>query len=70
MTPGNSNGESNGRGPPPWAGPPDHVTDDGEQVRVGPRPEDDARQRASESSDQMERIEAKLDLLLTIMEGR
>ena len=62
---GNGQGNGNGRGPPPWAGPPDHVTDDGDgSVNVGPERENRIRETALNSNDQMDRIEAKLDLLL------
>ena len=70
MTPpaNNGNGNGNGRGPPPWAGPPVNEQDDG-TVSVGRNPREDARQRAKSADTQMDRLEAKLDYLITLMEG-
>lgn len=65
MSPPSNPGNGNGRGPPPWAGPPDHVQEDGETVHVDDRPEHATRERAINATDQMDRIEAKLDLLIT-----
>jgi hypothetical protein len=59
-----NNGQSNGRGPPPWAGPKVEEQDDG-TVRVGPPAKDSARSRAEEAGNQMDRVEAKLDLLIS-----
>ena len=55
-----SNNQSNR---PPWAGNVEEQ-DDG-TVQVGPPPEESARSRAKEAGNQNERIEAKLDLLIS-----
>lgn len=54
----------------PWDGPQDRVTDDGETVSVGPDPAESARQRAAQAGSQQNRIEAKLDYLIAVIEGR
>jgi hypothetical protein len=51
------------------AGPPDHVDDSGGgPVQVGKTREEQARDRM-QSNDQLERVEAKLDAVLAILEG-
>lgn len=58
---------SNGNGGrPPWA---ENVTeaDDG-SVSVGPEPREEARQRAENAATQLDRLEAKIDYLISIME--
>ena len=61
----NGKGNKNNRGgPPPWAGPPDHVEDKGNSVHVGKTSKEQLIEQAVNANDQMDRIEAKLDLLL------
>jgi hypothetical protein len=63
--PPDDKGNGNGRGPPPWAGPPDHVEEkqDG-SVNVGQDAREKTIEQAFNSDDPQVRIEAKLDLLL------
>lgn len=61
-----SNGQPNNeRGPPPWANDGGNVEeqDDG-SLRVGKSQKEQTEEQALKSSDQQDRIEAKLDLLL------
>jgi hypothetical protein len=66
---GNKGGNSGRRGPPPWAGPPDHVTEseDG-TVQVGRSAAEKAQEQAVNGGTQLDRIEAKLDLLLDALD--
>jgi len=64
----NAKGNRNGRGPPPWAGNGRHVERDGDAVAVGRRPREDARDRVAAATSQIDRVEAKLDVLLSILD--
>jgi hypothetical protein len=61
---GNGNGRGNGNGN--GRGPPDHVKERSNgRVHVGKSEREELADRAAESSDQMDRIEAKIDLIIT-----
>lgn len=51
---------------PPWAN--DNVTESNGTVSVGPDAAADAKRRAENAGNQMDRIEAKLDLIISQME--
>lgn len=49
-------------------GKPDHVTREGDQIDVGKRPLEDARERAQNATTTDEEIVAKLDQLIALLE--
>lgn len=68
---GNGRGQGNGRENGNGRGPPDHVEERAERrVHVGKSEREQLLDRTAESDNQLDRIEAKLDLLLTELNNK